>query len=323
MVCFLRSGIWISSLLSLSVCSPLLAKPLIPVSQLTITAQDQQALRAALPHDTDSVATWIWQGDPLKLVLALHQEYRLMFSEPVQVDLNGQLTSSQLRVINDHQIVYLTALQSFQHTARFYVTLKNSGRIIFLDISTTEKKNKSTASKIIHVEVTPNLKSTSRASVHAVHTTPDLSEGMSASDYPFFSNSADDFVQAGRFAWQQLYAPQYILSNEAGFMRSPMHTSFWISGLFYSDAVFAHPIAAWTRNDLFVTAVELRNPYPQAASLDLAHDLCGHWRAATLYPRTRLQPAGDKPNDGATLFLISSEPFDQVFSGGGCNHGRA
>ncbi len=100
-----------------------------------------------------------------------------------------------------------------------------------------------------------------------------------------------------------------------------MHTEFWISGLFYSDAVFAHPLASWIRGDTVITAIELRNPYPHLTTLDLAHDLCGHWLAAMVYPREVLQPTGQKPADNTTLFLISNDSFEQAL--GDCHHGRA
>jgi len=327
-----------SFILGFSVCClPSMAQPLAPVSSLTLTAQDQQALRDALPQDTESITTLIWQGNPLTLTLPLHQETRLLFSEPVQVDVNGQLTTEQLRIINDHQTVYLTALKAFDNT-RLYMTLKNSGQIIFLDISTPKETDhpKKSAVHAIQIKLSPAWPAVHRET--ALRNSPPAGsfDGQNSkhpllstespdylSDSPFFSASVDDLVQTIRFAWRQLYAPSYLLSNDVDFMRAPMHTSFWISGLFTSDSVFVHPIASWMHAELFITALALRNPYPHPASLDLAHDLCGHWRAAMLYPRTNLQVSGDKRADSTTLFLVSSEPFDRVFQAGGCNHGRA
>lgn len=330
MDCFLKSKLWMMGIAGLAFSLPLWAKPLISVSQLTLSAQDQQALRSAIPQDTTSIATWVWQGDPLSLALPLNQEYRLIFPEPVQVDVNGQLTTDQIRIINDHQTVYVTALKSFKTKTRFYITLKNTNQIIFLDVSTPNKNQRDAifSAKTIHIQLAPNLKSAHRTpsdsqSISLLNISPNNPENSISSEDAFFSASADDFVQASRFAWRQLYAPTYTLSDDTGFMRSPMHTQFWISGLLYSDHVFAHPIASWAGNNLFVTAVELRNPYSQATTLDISHDLCGRWQAAMLYPRTQLQAMGHKPNDSTTLFLISSEPFDQVFSAGGCDHGRA
>ena len=104
--------VW-SSLMGITLTAE--GKPLtspLPVSALTLSVQDQQALMkaAALPHRqynvlASTVTTLIWQGDPLPLHLSLNREQRLIFSEPVQVDVNGQLTTEQLRIINDHQNV--------------------------------------------------------------------------------------------------------------------------------------------------------------------------------------------------------------------------
>jgi integrating conjugative element protein (TIGR03749 family) len=325
---FLNSEIVITGLMSLLICPlTIWAKPLVPVSAITLSTQDEQALHAALPHDTQIVTNWIWKGNPLTLTLPLHQEKRLVFPEPVQVDVNGQLTTDQCHVINDHQSVYFTALKPFEQKTRIYITLKNSHQIIFLDVMTGSDKNTPSTADIIKIRM-------------ATQQPPVSSPAMAESDLPDHNNPimagaensllsynaaassspADEWVQDVRWAWQQLYAPTYLLSNNFDFNRSPMHTRFWISGLFYSDAVFAHPLASWSRGDTVITAVELRNPYPHLTRLDLAHDLCGHWRATTVYPRETLQATGHKPVDSTTLFLISNDSFEQAL--GDCYHGR-
>lgn len=316
---FLKSQYRIACLIGLLSLplAPAWAQSLVPVSQLALTASEQQALIAALPQDTERMTTMTWQGNPLSITLSLGQEQRLIFSEPVQVDVNGQLTTAQLRVINDHQTVYLTALQHFKKTTRMYVTLKKSGQIIFLDL-TTPASAKLNTKQIIQINVPAQAQqSDSSSTVQQNH----VLEISPLSDTPLTSNLADDWVQGIRFVWQQLYAPSYLLSNQTEFFRSPLHSPFWVSGLFYSDAVFAHPLASWAKANLVITAVELRNPYPHRTALDITRDLCGHWRGAVLYPRTVLQSAGHPPMDSTTLFLVSNEPFHQAW--GECDHGRA
>ena len=93
------------------------------------------------------------------MTLPLHQEQRLIFPEPVQVDVNGQLTTDQLRIINDHQTVYLTALTSFEKTTRIYVTLKQTGQIIFLDVSTSElEKQRCCGASSYSGQIAPRLR---------------------------------------------------------------------------------------------------------------------------------------------------------------------
>ncbi len=333
---FIGSALLWGSLMGISLTAE--GKPLtspLPVSALTISVQDQQALMkaAALPHGQDNVVattatTLIWQGDPLPLHLSLNREQRLIFPESVQVDVNGQLTTEQLRIINDHRNVYLTAFTTFPKTTRIYVTLKESGRIIFFDVDTRSSPSQaSMKSQPIHVRVGESLKSSESAFTQNIPENESTRSGeetisntsFSAELTPLFTPSADDLVQAVRFAWQQLYAPAYLLPNSLNFQRVPLHSTFWVSGLFYSDTVFAHPVASWVYHQTTITAVELRNPYPQILNLAIDRDLCGHWQAAMLFPRSILQPVDHKKENSTTLFLVSNEPFMSAL---GVCHGR-
>jgi integrating conjugative element protein (TIGR03749 family) len=312
---FYSKNILKAALVGLSIIvSQVSAQPIMPVKQLALTIPEQQALKAKLPQDSEMATTLVWQGNPLSLALPLHKETRLVFSEPVQVDVNGQLSTTQLRLINDHQSVYLTALTAFENKVRIYVTLKNSRRIIFIDLTTIDHADANSA-QVIQIKVSEHLSQPTDSSINKNNSAPTLADAEAS------SASADEWVEAVRFAWQQLYAPAYLLSDDNSFIRSPMQTSFWVSGLFYGDMVFAHPLASWAKDDLVITAIELRNPYPHQTTLDLPHNLCGHWRAAAVYPRFTLQPTGNKTADSTTLFLISSEPFSQAL--GDCVHGRA
>lgn len=296
------------------------AKPPISVSEFKLSTQDEQTLRTVvLPHDTQSIAHWVWRENPLVLALPLNQEKQLTFPEPVQVDVNGQLTTDQLRIINDHQNLYLTALKPFLQTIRIYVTLKKSGQIIFLDVNTVDA-SKTASMPADHIDITmaadqKNLSASAMSQPATLIATPLVYEPASIA-------SADQWVHLIRWAWRQLYAPAYLLSDDFSILRSPMHTRFWVSGLFYSDAVFAHPLASWSQGEDVITVVELRNATSHPTTIDLTHDLCGNWRAAMIYPRDSLEPAGQKkPTDDATLFLISDQPFVEAL--GGCTHGRA
>jgi integrating conjugative element protein (TIGR03749 family) len=305
--------------------------PPLPVSALTLSVQDQQTLMKAASLPQDQVTkSLIWQGDPLPLHLSLNREQRLIFPEPVQVDVNGQLTTEQLRIINDHRNVYLTALTPFPKTTRIYVTLKESGQIIFFDIGTRESSAQTPVkTQPIHVRVAESLKSSGKWLDSDSNTLPNdsmmnpmdntIHTSFSTELTPLSTASADDLVQAVRFAWQQLYAPAYLLPNNLNFQRIPLHSSFWVSGLFYSDTVFAHPMASWMYHQMTITAIELRNPYSHVLNLAIDRDLCGHWQAAMLFPRSILQPVDRKPENSTTLFLVSNEPFMSAL---GVCHGR-
>ncbi len=277
---------------------------------LPLSDNQIQKLQQYLPADDDN-APLIWKGDPIFVALPVDKEKRLIFPEPVQADLNGSLTTDQLRIINNEQNLYLTAHQAFAKT-RLYVTLKNSQQIILLDIATDNQASANTRM----ISLPKNEKTTSIAvakqQIKGTANNPTTGNNMQ-------TISADDYVNAIRFAWQQLYAPQRLLNQDLEFTRTPMHTTSWVTDLVYGDKVLAHPEASWLLNGLYVTAVELRNKYPHDTTL-IARDFCGDWQAATLYPRIHLKPAGQKPGDSTTLFLISTKPFGDVL---GVCHGSA
>lgn len=253
-------------------------------SPLALSDQQINLLKSHYPENEP--ASILWQGDPITITLPINQEKRLIFSEPIQADLNAQLTTAQLRVINNEHSLYLTAQSSFP-TTRMYVTLKNSHEMILLDVSTTTEASNST--QVITVK--------------PKHHSPDHEENN--------IYSADHFVNAIRFAWQQLYAPEGVQHENLTFERTPMHSSSWVNGLIYGNGVLAHPIASWKANGLYVTAVELRNQYAHPARIQLSKDICGHWRAAVLYPRKILQPVGNVSGDSTTLFLLSNQPLGE------------
>ncbi|HVV67997.1 MAG TPA: TIGR03749 family integrating conjugative element protein [Gammaproteobacteria bacterium] len=292
------------SLLAMSVVLSALSMTSLPLSDSQI-----QKLQQYLPTDDDN-APLIWKGDPIFVAIPVEKEKRLIFPEPVQVDLNGSLTTDQLRIINNDQNLYLTAHQAFAKT-RLFVTLKNSQQIILLDVATDNQASPNTRT----ISLPKNTKSTSIAVAKPQNNNPLNNATINSNQ----TVSADDYVNALRFAWQQLYAPQRLINQDLEFTRTPMHTTSWVTDLVYGDKVLAHPEASWLLNGLYVTAIELRNKYPHDTTLT-ARDLCGDWQAATLYPRTHLKPAGQKPDDSTTLLLISTKPFSDVL---GVCHGSA
>ncbi len=145
-------------------------------------------------------------------------------------------------------------------------------------------------------------------------TTPSESEGESTltsnAELEPTMTEGDTYVALTRYAWQQLYAPTRFLKNPLGMTRSAMQTDSLQSSLVYGDKMIAHPLASWSLNHVYITAVSLRNQYPHATSIRVPQDLCGHWVAAVLYPRAQLSASGNKNSDSTTLFLLSREPFN-------------
>lgn len=278
---------------------------------LLLSDAQMQKLHAYFPAEDESVPL-VYRGDPVAIRLPVGVEKRVMFSESIEANLNGSLSSDQLRVINNDQSLYLTALKPFAST-RIFVTLKQSHKILLLDLATADDATNVTRSVKLSTNNPSNTNSASApvaASASPASAAPaSMTTSPAVVDEGASPASADSYVKAIRFAWQQLYAPQRLLSNDNGFTRTPLRTQPFISTLVYGDKVFAHPEISWLANGVYVTAVQLRNKYSHATHLNLQRDLCGDWQAATLYPRSHLKSAGDKTGDSTTLFLISNQPF--------------
>ena len=113
-------------------------------------------------------------------------------------------------------------------------------------------------------------------------------------------------IQLTRFAAQQLYAPQRLLTQSNNIYRVPMHTQKTVD-LVLDGSVMAMPLASWRGGDQFVTALLLRNNLPHELTLH-PQDLCGQWQTATFFPKNELAQRGNV-KDSTTVFLVSHRPF--------------
>jgi hypothetical protein len=184
--------------LLLSLCISALAINAFAADPLPLSESQIEKLRAYLPTEEEGTPL-IWKGDPLSITLAMHSEKRIVFPEPIEANLNGRVNSDQLRIINNDQSLYLTALKPFD-TARMYVTLKSSNKIILLDVSISAQGTNSMRT----VKLASMQKDT--GTLHAKPITSAVIENTSAQEDSFVG-SANTYVHAIRFAWQQLYAP--------------------------------------------------------------------------------------------------------------------
>ena len=279
------------------------------LSSLTLTDAEMQKLKKYFPEDSSSHL--VWKGDPIVISLPINKEKRIIFPSTIIVDAKGALTADQLRILDNNKSLYLTALKSFPVT-RIYVTLKDSGEVVLIDLTPNESASDTTQQidikqSNIHSELNKTAVST-------------VSEPTFQAQENNSSNDDISFADLIRFAWQQAYAPERLIQNAQTFPRTPMHTEKFVSDLVYGDKVIAYPISSWVSGNYYVTAISLRNKYSHETDIDIRKDLCGNWQASLLYPTTKLQPYGNKTGDSAMLFLVSNRPFGE--SMGAC-HGDA
>lgn len=265
---------------------------------LPLSNHEIQKLKHYFPSQDDSTHH-TWKGDPISILLPVKVEKRIVFPVHVVVDAKGSLTADQLRIINNNMSVYLTALKPFSKT-RLYVTLQDTNEVVLLDLATSDNASKDTA----YIDV---QKSNDQPVVESIASAASTYDQADSNIKPV----GNHYVMLIRFAWQQLFAPERLVDNPLGISRTAMHTQSFLTNLVYGDKVYAHPEISWVYNGTYVTAVELRNKYSHATTINLKNDLCGDWQAASIYPRNHLKPASDKRGDTATLIIVSNKPFGE------------
>lgn len=239
----------------------------------------------------------VWNQTPIAIQLPVGIERIVHFSETVQIGYDKtHLTDEKIRIQNNDGTLYLLAKQTFP-IERMQVKLQN-GKIILFDVS-AEKGASTTPLAIVASE---EQSTTSLVS--------DSSERASLAE-----NNADSMqsipitpITLTRFAAQQLYAPQRLLTQSDSIYRIPMHTKKTVN-LVLDGSVIAMPLASWRGGDQFVTAVLIRNNLPQPLTLH-PRNLCGHWQTATFFPQNKLAARGEI-KDSTTVFLVSNRPFSE------------
>jgi len=245
---------------------------------LLLTSAEMQKLKHYFPEEENTHL--VWKGDALQVILTLNQEKRIIFPDRILPDLKGALTTDMLDMVNDNQSLYLTAKKPFA-SVRLFVSVENTNQVVLIDLSAKEvRKDSQENNTPIYIDLPKNeiLQSKENA--------------------PVFEN--DTAVTLVRYAWQQLFAPVKYLDNSLNISRAPMHTTYFVSSLVNGDKVIAHPMASWTYQNTYVTAIELRNKYPHPTTIHIPEDLCGHWKAAVLYKAWE---------DRSFLFVVSTQPF--------------
>ena len=229
----------------------------------------------------------VWQRAPIEIVLPVGTERFVTFPVDVQFGYNtAALPPSVLRVENDNRTLYLTAKQAFD-TQRVEAKLEN-GDIILLDLSAKENADGNPIDIVL-----PQL-----------HSSSDQTDTTNS----YASTASVNYVSLIRYAVQELYAPERLLTQSFNITRFPMETTHVVP-IFYDGSASAMPLASWRGDNLYVTALLIKNTLNQSLRLD-PRLLCGEWRSASFYPQTLLEPHGTPVNqDTSTLFVVSDQPF--------------
>ena len=194
----------------------------------------------SLDHFSDEHIAW--QRVPIHITLPVGKERFVSFPDQVQFGYNKNLlSSSMLRVQNDHRTLYLLAKKPF-NTQRTEAKLSN-GEVILLDIEAKQQ-----------------------ADNHPINII--LPEQHSASNNHHHANTANiNYVILTRYAIQQLYSPKRLLKSSKVITRFSMGTTHVVP-LFQDGSVLVMPLASWRGRDLYVTALLVKNLLKQSLRLN-------------------------------------------------------
>jgi integrating conjugative element protein (TIGR03749 family) len=220
-----------------------------------------------------------WHNVPLSIVLPVGHERVVSFPDHVQVGLPAALSDRALRTQSVGGTVLWLAHEPFG-PLRLQVRLLTTGHVLLIDLTAVE----SDEATVDPVEVVlPSERS--------------LGEAESAKPL--------GPVELTRFASQQLYAPERVVTTSPAIRRVPMALEGDVP-LYRAGDVAALPLGSWQAGGLFVTAVMLTNRGGERLTLD-PRLLRGSFVAAT-FQHNSLGPAGSR-SEATCVYLVTNVPF--------------
>ena len=243
-----------------------------------------------------------WRNVPISIVLNVGEERVLAFPDHVQVGVPPILRPASFRTQSTGGTVLWLARRPFD-SQRLQVRLLSTGHVMLFDVTAVEgagARSGVPASVLEPIQVSfPDVAWDLRAQV--------LNEGALAQSHALAPSRALALtpVVLTRFAAQQLYAPQRLLTDLPGIRRVPMGASDVIF-LYRHDQVIASPLGSWQGGGFYVTAVKLSNVGSKRVLLD-PRLLKGRFISAT-FQHNSLGPA-DSRSETTSVYLITDRPF--------------
>jgi integrating conjugative element protein (TIGR03749 family) len=228
-----------------------------------------------------SVEHVIWDKTPIHITLPLNEERLIRFPNAISV-VDSEL-DEHVSVMKIQDALYFNAQATFENK-RLVVQLMPNGEAIVLSISAKKDAKNATPIEVVL-------------------------EPRDNTDTPNPSPSTDiNAITLSRFAIQSLYSPERLLVTPPEITRTPMQTHHHITFV-YGASITATPLISWHANDLYVTAIELKNNLKKPVIID-PRQLLGHWQTATFYPTNTL--LGSAHPETTTVFVTSSRPFGEA-----------
>jgi integrating conjugative element protein (TIGR03749 family) len=232
-----------------------------------------------------------WERLPLAVPLVVGQERVVFVERNVRIGVPASV-GARLRVQSAAGAVYLLASEPLE-PVRLQLQDVDSGSLILLDIAAEPAQEHQPPLEPVRIV---DATSTSTQS----GTTDANADKASASARPHHETPLP--VVLTRYAAQNLYAPLRTVEPVPGITRTNLRRELPLDTLMPTLPVQASALAAWRLDDLWVTAVRLRNTAPRWLELD-PRSLQGNFATATFQHAT-LGPVG-APEDTTVVYLVT------------------
>lgn len=220
----------------------------------------------------------VWDKSPIPITLPLNQDRVVHFPKAISI-IDSEL--SDVNIMKAQDTLYLNAHHVF-HNKRLIVQMMPQGEAIVLSLSANPESLDTTPIEIVSNEA---------------------SEPSEQIEQSFEINP----ITLTRFAIQSLFSPERLLVTPLNVTRVPMQTTRVVHFM-QGAAITARPLISWQYNNLYVTAIELKNDLNKSFVVNPKQFL-GAWQTATLFP-TNVVNKGEI----TTVIVTSARPFNEALA---------
>ena len=243
-----------------------------------------------------------WERIPLALPLVVGQERIVFVDQNVRVGLPRHLID-KLRVQSTGGTLYLLAKEPIEPT-RLQLQNMSTGEIMLVDIIATPGKANQPALEPIKIVAGDNL---AARYGHPIPKTIDTKAATRSTEQnsdaaPTAPRETPLPVVMTRYAAQMLYAPLRTVEPVTGIAQVNLKRNMDLTTLLPTRPIEAIALGAWRLEDLWVTAVKLRNTGSKPVTLD-PRELMGDFITAT-FQHPYLGAKGDA-SDTTTVYLVT------------------
>lgn len=228
-----------------------------------------------------------WERLPLALPLVVDQERIVFVERNVRVGVPASV-GNRLRVQSAAGAIYLLASEPIELT-RLQLQDADTGTVMLLDIAAEPAQDGQSPLEPVRII---------EAASSATHR--DADDHSAAAAPP--ERATPQPVILTRYAAQNLYAPLRTVEPVPGVTRVTLRRDLPLDTLLPTLPVQAQAQAAWRLDNLWVSAVRLRNSAPHWLDLD-PRALQGHFLTAT-FQHSTLGPSGT-PEDTTVVYLVT------------------